>query len=110
MILEEKDAIIAEMLGAIKDLLPYLESAVIEDNAHEGGQGIMLRRIQKTAQKVERYLTEHTQPQVCDQHLDRKAIHSGQCVFQSDNCNCCRECLYQCVRQDKEHAQERPTE
>jgi hypothetical protein len=92
MILEEKDAIIAEM----RRLVNKYAYRFVKDSP--------------IAEDMERYLTEHTQPQVCDQHLDRKAIHSGQCVFQSDNCNCCRECLYQCVRQDKEHAQERPTE
>jgi hypothetical protein len=55
--------------------------------------------------EMQKALAEHAQLKMCDQHPDRKAIHSGQCVFQSDNCNCCRECLYQCVEQDKEHAQ-----
>jgi hypothetical protein len=92
MILEEKDAIIAEM----RRLVNKYAYRFVKDSP--------------IAEDMERYLAEYAQPQVCDQHLDRKAIHSGQCVFQSDNCNCCRECLYQCVRQDKEHAQERPTE
>jgi hypothetical protein len=41
------------LLAAVKELLPYLQSAVVVDNAQEGGQGIMLRNIEALVRVAE---------------------------------------------------------